>query len=677
MSRVRDLSDQRQHRRVHRVRGEQRGRGVEQARPRHHRIGLRLAGRERGAERHVGGALLVARVDGADAVARLEQGVEQVIVLHARQRVERVDAVRDQGRDHRLGRRSCGGTVGSAFFRPWPFRVLEQDASVQIGICRDRVEAAVALTKRDLACAFRRFRHSRTQSAANSHAPLPHPHLRRAPRDRHRQGPCGCPAGATASATMAALLFIDLRDHYGLTQVVADPDIAGVQGRRDAARGMGGADRRQGARSARAAPKIPSCRPARSRSTSARSRCSARPANCRCRCSATRNIPRKSGSSTASSTCAATGCTSNIMMRGEVIDSIRRRMKEQGFFEFQTPILTASSPEGARDYLVPSRLHPGKFYALPQAPQQFKQLIMIVGLRPLLPDRALLPRRGRARRPLARRVLSARSRDELRHAGGRVRRGRAGDARRVRGVRRRQAGDAEVSAASPTPRRCAKYGSDKPDLRNPIEMQNVSEAFPRLGLQGVRAHARCRSEGRGVGDPGAGRRHPRVLRPHEFLGAEAKASRGSATSSGAKARRAARAGCQEHRAGAHQADRRRSWGSASAMRCSSSPASRASSCKFAGPARTKVGEELGLDRTRTGSSSAGSSISRCTNGTRRRRRSTSPTTRSRCRTWRSRSSSRSIRTTRTSCSASRRSSTTSSATAWNCRPARSAITVRT
>src|ERR671935_2552633 len=69
----------------------------------------------------------------------------------------------------------------------------------------------------------------------------------------------------------------------------------------------------------------------------------------------------------------------NIMLRGAVIESIRRRMKEQGFFEFQTPILTASSPEGARDYLVPSRLHPGKFYALPQAPQQFKQLLMVAG----------------------------------------------------------------------------------------------------------------------------------------------------------------------------------------------------------------------------------------------------------------------------------------------------------
>src|SRR6202171_767023 len=69
----------------------------------------------------------------------------------------------------------------------------------------------------------------------------------------------------------------------------------------------------------------------------------------------------------------------NIMVRGGVIDWIRHRMKEQGFFEFQTPILTASSPEGARDFLVPARLHPGKFYALPQAPQQFKQLAMVAG----------------------------------------------------------------------------------------------------------------------------------------------------------------------------------------------------------------------------------------------------------------------------------------------------------
>jgi aspartyl-tRNA synthetase len=99
----------------------------------------------------------------------------------------------------------------------------------------------------------------------------------------------------------------------------------------------------------------------------------------------------------------------NIIRRGQIIDSLRRRMKEQGFFEFQTPILTASSPEGARDFLVPSRLHPGKFYALPQAPQQFKQLMMISSF-----DRYF----------------------------------RAGIARRIRGIRRWQKGYEEFPAYS-------------------------------------------------------------------------------------------------------------------------------------------------------------------------------------------------------------------------------------
>ena len=68
-----------------------------------------------------------------------------------------------------------------------------------------------------------------------------------------------------------------------------------------------------------------------------------------------------------------------LILRNKVIASIRSKMIKQGFMEFQTPILTSTSPEGARDYLVPSRLHTGKFYALPQAPQQFKQLLMIAG----------------------------------------------------------------------------------------------------------------------------------------------------------------------------------------------------------------------------------------------------------------------------------------------------------
>jgi len=172
----------------------------------------------------------------------------------------------------------------------------------------------------------------------------------------------------------------------------------------------------------------------------------------------------------------------NIMKRGAVIDSIRRRMKEQGFFEFQTPILTASSPEGARDYLVPSRVHPGKFYALPQAPQQFKQLIMVSGF-----DRYF--------------QIAACFRDE--------------DARADRSpgefyqldlemsfVTQQDVFDAvepvmrgvfeEFSEGKPvTPKfplipyaeAIAKYGTDKPDLRNPIEMQDVSKHFRGSGFK--------------------------------------------------------------------------------------------------------------------------------------------------------------------------------------------------
>jgi aspartyl-tRNA synthetase len=172
----------------------------------------------------------------------------------------------------------------------------------------------------------------------------------------------------------------------------------------------------------------------------------------------------------------------NIMLRGKVIDSIRRRMKEGGFFEFQTPILTASSPEGARDYLVPSRIHPGKFYALPQAPQQFKQLIMISGfdryfqIAPCFRDEDARADRSPGEFYQLDLEMSFVTQDDVFAAVEPV----------MRGVFEEFAGGRPVTAKFPRiPYADAmrKYGSDKPDLRNPIEMADVSESFRGSGFK--------------------------------------------------------------------------------------------------------------------------------------------------------------------------------------------------
>jgi aspartyl-tRNA synthetase len=166
----------------------------------------------------------------------------------------------------------------------------------------------------------------------------------------------------------------------------------------------------------------------------------------------------------------------NIMMRGAVIDSIRRRMKEQGFFEFQTPILTASSPEGARDYLVPSRLHPGKFYALPQAPQQFKQLIMVSGfdryfqIAPCFRDEDARADRSPGEFYQLDLEMSFVTQQDVFEAVEPV----------MRGVFEEFAGGKPVTPKFPLiPYKDAmlKYGSDKPDLRNPLVIADVTEEF--------------------------------------------------------------------------------------------------------------------------------------------------------------------------------------------------------
>ncbi|MFN3582884.1 aspartate--tRNA ligase [Phenylobacterium sp.] len=166
----------------------------------------------------------------------------------------------------------------------------------------------------------------------------------------------------------------------------------------------------------------------------------------------------------------------NIVLRSKVIQSIRNRMIEQGFLEFQTPILTASSPEGARDFLVPSRLHPTKFYALPQAPQQFKQLLMVSGfdryfqIAPCFRDEDL-----RADRSLEFYQLDVEmsfvTQEDVFAAIEPV----------MHGVFT-EFGQGKPVTPYPFPRipyreAIAKYGSDKPDLRNPIVMQDVSDHF--------------------------------------------------------------------------------------------------------------------------------------------------------------------------------------------------------
>ena len=169
----------------------------------------------------------------------------------------------------------------------------------------------------------------------------------------------------------------------------------------------------------------------------------------------------------------------NIMLRSQVIQSIRRRMVAQGFNEFQTPILTASSPEGARDFLVPSRLHPGKFYALPQAPQQFKQLIMVAGfdryfqIAPCFRDEA-----GRADRSPGEFYqldfeMSFVTQEDVFAAIEPV----------LHGVFEEFANGRSVSSA-PFPRipyseAMLRYGIDKPDLRNPIVIADVKAIFDR------------------------------------------------------------------------------------------------------------------------------------------------------------------------------------------------------
>ncbi len=172
----------------------------------------------------------------------------------------------------------------------------------------------------------------------------------------------------------------------------------------------------------------------------------------------------------------------NIMTRGAVVDAMRLRMKKQGFFEFQTPILTASSPEGARDFLVPSRIHPGKFYALPQAPQQYKQLIMMAGfdryfqIAPCFRDED--PRADRLPGEFYQLDLemSFVEQEDVFAAVEPV----------ITGIFEEFGGGKPVTQKWPRipyAVSMTKYGTDKPDLRNPLVMQDVSDIMRGSGFK--------------------------------------------------------------------------------------------------------------------------------------------------------------------------------------------------
>ena len=217
----------------------------------------------------------------------------------------------------------------------------------------------------------------------------------------------------------------------------------------------------------------------------------------------------------------------NIILRSNVISSIRRRMVDQGFLEIQTPILTASSPEGARDYLVPARNHPGHFYALPQAPQQFKQLLMVSGfdkyfqIAPCFRDEDARADRSPGEFYQLDLEMAYVTQDDVFAALEPV----------LAGVFKEFANGRKVTEGAfpriPYKESMLKYGNDKPDLRNPIEMSNVTDTFAGSGFKvfagmiekndKVRVHAipapgggsrafcdRMNSWAQGQGQPGLG-----------------------------------------------------------------------------------------------------------------------------------------------------------------------------
>ncbi|WP_374375162.1 aspartate--tRNA ligase [Dongia sp.] len=281
----------------------------------------------------------------------------------------------------------------------------------------------------------------------------------------------------------------------------------------------------------------------------------------------------------------------NILLRANVIASLRRRMIGQGFTEFQTPILTSSSPEGARDFLVPSRIHPGKFYALPQAPQQFKQLLMVAGfdryfqIAPCFRDEDSRADRSPGEFYQLDFEMSFVTQEDVFQAIEPV----------LHGVFEEFA-EGRVVSAMPFPRipfeeSMLRYGSDKPDLRNPIQISDVTEIFRGSGF-GIFAKAvEMGSVVRAIPAPGAATK-PRSFfdKLNEWARASGAAGLGYIVYEAAGAKGPIAKNLDEDRLAKLKAAAGLKDGDAVFFACDK----KLPAAKFAGAVRTRLGDELDL-----------------------------------------------------------------------------------
>jgi aspartyl-tRNA synthetase len=285
------------------------------------------------------------------------------------------------------------------------------------------------------------------------------------------------------------------------------------------------------------------------------------------------------------------GVHANIVLRSKVISSIRRRMIEQGFMEFQTPILTASSPEGARDYLVPSRLHPGKFYALPQAPQQFKQLLMVAGfdryfqIAPCFRDEASRADRSPGEFYQLDLEMSFVTQEDVFAAIEPV----------LHGVFV-EFGGGRAATAPPFPRigydeALLRYGTDKPDLRNPLLISEVGEVFRGSGFKVFAGAVESGGVVRGIAVPKAAAQ-PRSFfdKLNDWARGEGAPGLGYIVFADGAAKGPIAKFLDEERLGRLRTLAGLADGDAVFFVCDQKPAA----AKLAGAARTKIAQELGL-----------------------------------------------------------------------------------